>query len=134
MASDRAARAATPAFPSRGRVWGYGLLPLLLILVFVALFLRFGPLGVFRAAFPPVEELTITRAALSPGVIELAVTNGGPSPVTVAQILVDEAYWTFEIRPDRTIPRLGRATITIPYPWGEGETHEVVVLTESGIA
>jgi len=131
MASDRAARAATPP---RGRLWLYGVLPLLLLLVFVLLFLRYGPLGVFRAAFPPVEELTITRAILSPGTIELALTNGGPSPVTVAQVLVDEAYWTYEIRPDRTIPRLGRATITIPYEWVEGEAHEIVVLSESGVA
>jgi zinc transporter ZupT len=135
MASDRAAaRAAPPASAGRGRTWAYGLFPVLLLAVFVALFLRFGPLGVFRAAFPPVEELTITRATLSPGMIELAVTNGGPSPVTVAQVLVDEAYWVFQIRPDRTIPRLGRATIAIPYPWVEGETHEIVVLSENGIA
>ncbi len=136
MASDRAAPAAAPAASPEGRsrVWSYGLLPLGLLAVFVALFLRFGPLGVFRAAFPPVEELTITRATLRPGWIELAVTNGGPSPVTVAQVLVDEAYWTYEIRPDRTIPRLGRATITIPYPWVEGETHEIVILSANGIA
>jgi zinc transporter ZupT len=136
MASDRAAGAAPSARPAAGRlrVWAFGVLPLLLILIFVALFLRFGPLGVFRSAFPPVEELTITGARLTPGVIELAVTNGGPSPVTVAQVLVDEAYWNYEIRPDRIIPRLGQATITIPYPWVEGETHEIVVLSETGIA
>lgn len=135
MASDRAVPAApVPPAASRRRIWVYGLLPLLLILLFVALFLRFGPLGVFRAAFPPVEELTVTRATLSPGRIELAVTNGGPSPVTVAQVLVDDAYWQYEIRPERTIPRLGRATIRIPYPWVEGEAHVITILSENGIA
>jgi len=134
MQSERTVPAVAPAPAGSGRRWVYGLLPLLLIAVFVALFLRFGPLGVFRAAFPPVEELTVTRATLSPGRIELAVTNGGPSSVTIAQVLVDEAYWQHDIRPHRTIPRLGRATVAIPYPWVEGETHEVVLLSENGIA
>jgi len=77
----------------------YGLLPVLLLALFVLFFLRFGPLGVFRSAFPPVEELTITRVALRPGHMDVSVTNGGPSPVTVAQVQVDEAYWSFTIRP-----------------------------------
>ncbi len=134
MASERTAPAVAARGTPASRRWLYGLLPLLLIGVFVTLFLRFGPLGVFRAAFPPVEELTVTRATLAPGRIDLAVTNGGPSPVTVAQVLVDEAYWEHEVRPERTIPRLGRATITIPYPWVEGETHEITILSENGIA
>ena len=121
------------AASSRTRLWLYGLLPLLLLALFVVFFLRFGPLGVFRAAFPPVEELTITRVALRPGHLEVFVTNGGPSPVTIAQVLVDEAYWTFTIQPDPEIPRLGRATISIPYPWVEGETHEITLISSSGI-
>lgn len=113
-----------------------GLIPLALLAVFVALFLAGGPLGVFQAAFPPVEKLTIERVTLQsePRQITVAVTNGGPEPVTVAQVIIDEAYWQHEIRPDRTIRRLGRATITIPYPWVDGETHHVKLLTSSGVA
>jgi len=110
-----------------------GLIPLALLAAFVILFLRFGPLGVFEAAFPPVEKLTIDRVTLRPGEMIVAVTNGGPQEVTVAQVLVDDAYWAHEIRPDRTIPRLGRATITIPYPWVEGEPHAIKLLTSTGL-
>ncbi|MGQ0568733.1 MAG: ZIP family metal transporter [Armatimonadota bacterium] len=110
-----------------------GLGPVVLLAVFVALFLAFGPLGLFDAAFPPVEELTIDRVMLRPGEMIVSVTNGGPEPVTVAQVLVDDAYWQHTITPDRTIPRLGGAKITIPYPWMEGEPHAIKLLTSTGL-
>jgi zinc transporter ZupT len=110
-----------------------GLGPVALLAIFVALFLRYGPLGVFETAFPPVEELTIDRVTLRPGEIVVVVTNGGPQPVTVAQVMVDDAYWRHAIVPDRTIPRLGRATVTIPYDWVEGEPHLITLLTETGV-
>ena len=115
--------------------WFWGLLPLALVGLLLGTFVRYGPLGVFRASFPPVEELTIDRAVLpQPHRIILEVTNGGPSPVTVAQVMVDDAFWQFSIEPaGKTIPRLGRSKITIPYPWVEGETHEVTLLTSTGL-
>lgn len=131
MASEPAPVAEAVAV--RARVWGYALLPLALLGVFVLLFLRFGPLGVLRAAFPPVEELTITRVALRPGLLEVFLTNGGPAAATVAQVLVDDAYWHFTIHPGPTVPRLGRASITVPYPWVQGETHTITLLTASGL-
>lgn len=67
--------------------------PLALLAVFVALFLAYGPLGVFQAEIPPVERLTVDRVVLRPGEMVVMVTNGGPEPVTVAQVLVDDAYW-----------------------------------------
>ena len=115
--------------------WFWGLLPLALVGLLLGTFVRYGPLGVFRAPFPPVEELTIDRAVLpQPHRIILEVTNGGPSPVTVAQVVVDDAIWQFSIEPaGKTIPRLGRSKIKIPYPWVEGETHEVTLLTSTGL-
>ncbi len=119
---------------SLARRWVWALVPLVLLLVLVAVLLRFGPLGVFVKAFPPVEELTIDRVSLAPGTMVIHVTNGGPQPVTVAQVLIDEAYWEFTIEPGHTVPRLGRATITVPYPWVEGETHHIKLLTSTGLA
>ena len=119
---------------SRARLWLLGLGPLVLLAALVALFLKFGPLGVFRAAFPPVEELTIERVVFpAPGRVVLHVVNGGPEASTVAQVMVDEAYWRFEIEPAPTIPRLGRATIRMEYPWVEGEPHEFRVVTSTGL-
>lgn len=118
----------------RARLWLAGLLPLVLLAGITALFLRVGPLGVFRAAFPPVEDLTIQRIRLpEPGRMEVLVVNGGPEPVTVAQLIIDEAYWPFQIEPGPTIPRLRSAILRVAYPWVEGEPHEVTLLTSTGL-
>jgi zinc transporter ZupT len=98
-------------------------------------FVRTDPLESVRPEIPPVEELTITRATLStdPNHIELSVTNGGPDPVTIAQVLVDDAYWSFTIDPGAEIPRLGRATIGFDYPWVEGEPLAIVLISRNGV-
>ncbi|MBI4512890.1 MAG: metal transporter [Gemmatimonadetes bacterium] len=124
----------TPARSSRARTWILGLGPLVILAGLVALFLRFGPLGVFRAAFPPVEELTIERVLFpTEDLIEVRVVNGGPQAVTVSQVMVDEAYWMFQIRPGATIPRLGRATVTLAYPWVAGEPLEIKLVSSTGL-
>ena len=61
-----------PEPPRRGGLplWFTGLGPLVLLAALVLAFLRFGPVGVFRATFPPVEELTLERIRLpEPGVM-----------------------------------------------------------------
>jgi zinc transporter, ZIP family len=120
------------ATPARRLLLGLG--PLVLLAILLAVFFRFGPAGVFRKAFPPVEDLTIERIALpSVGMIEAHVVNGGPEAVRVSQVLVDDAAWTHEVLGDRTIPRLGRRTIRIPYPWVEGEPVTVTLVTSTGL-
>jgi len=97
-------------------------------------FFAFGnPLSLFTADLPPIEDLTIERIRVLEGGFEVSLVNGGPDPVTVAQVLVDDAYWSHEINPSSTIPRLGRATMEIPYPWVETEPHEIVVITSTGV-
>ncbi len=59
--------------------------------------------------------------------------NGGPDPVTIAQVTVDDAFWTFTMAPSNTVPRLGRATIEIPYPWVQDEAHEITLLSSTGL-
>jgi len=115
------------------RRWPWGLLPLALLIGLAVVVTQTGLLERLRGGFPPVEELTVTRTILSPDQIELHVVNGGPEPVTVAQVVVDEAFWSFTITPSQTVPRFGRATITIPYPWVEYEAHAISLLTSSGL-
>lgn len=121
--------------PSSGASrWLKGLGPLLLAAGLVLVFLRFGPIGVFEAAFPPVEELTIERVTLpQPGELRVRVVNGGPEPVTIAQVLVDDAAWAHTVDGPRTIDRLESRWIAVPYPWVEGEPHEVVLVTRNGV-
>ena len=128
-----AAAASRRSRPAGAKLWLWGLLPLALLAVLVVVFFRVGLIGVFQAAFPPVEDLTIDRVALTPGQLVVYVTNGGPEPVTVSQVLVDDAYWQFSIEPGATIRRLGSARITLQYPWVEGEAHVVKLMTPTGL-
>ena len=114
--------------------WVKGVGPLLLLIALVAAFLKFGPVGIFRATFPPVEELTIERVTLpAANRMQVHVTNGGPEPVTIAQVLVDDASWVHEIDGAKRVGRLESRTLTIPYPWVEGEPHVVTLITSTGL-
>lgn len=131
--------AAPPSAPEPPRgsglpLWFKGLAPLVLLAALVLAFLRFGPVGVFRAAFPPVEELTLERIRLpEAGVMEVSVVNGGPEAVTIAQVMVDDANWVHTVDGSRRVERLERRLVRIPYPWVEGEPHTVTVVTNTGL-
>lgn len=114
--------------------WVLGLAPLVLLALLVAVFVKAGPVGVFQQAFPPVEVLTIERITLPrPGQLEIHIVNGGPEPVTIAQLLIDDASWVHAIDGDRTVGRLERRIVSAPYPWVEGEPHTVALLTSTGL-
>ena len=118
----------------RATNWLLALLPLLLLIALVAGFLALDPLSFFRGAFPPLEELAIQRVTFpAPGSIRLEVINGGPDPVTIAQVTVDDAYWQFTISPDNTLSRLESAVIDIPYPWVDGEPLPISLVTTTGV-
>jgi len=81
---------------------------------------------------PPVEELAVERSKLSPGSIELTVRNTGPDAVSVAQVFVNDAYVDFQ-GADEPIGRLGAGTITLDYPWQEGQPYLISMLTSTGV-
>ena len=74
-----------------------------------------------------MERILVTERGF-----DTTLVNGGPESVTVAQVIVDDAYWNFEIEPSAILPRLGRARLSVPYPWVEGEPHVLRVITSSG--
>ncbi len=113
--------------------WLSALIPLVAIALMLSVFAFGDPLALFTADLPPVEDLTFEQIKVVPEGFEVTLVNSGPDPVTIAQVLVDEAYWEHNLTPARTIPRLGRAELTIPYPWVETEPHEIVVITETGL-
>ena len=113
--------------------WGWFALPFALLALLSLVVVKGGTLSRLARGAPPVEELTVDRVRLTSGHIVLDVVNGGPDPVTVAQVMVDEAFWTHTMTPDRTVPRLGSARIEIPYPWVEGEPHQIKLVTATGI-
>ena len=110
------------------------LAPIVLLGALLALITGGGLSGLHGSqALPPVERVAVTRVDLSPGQITLSIFNDGPDPVTIAQVAVDDAFWMFEMSPDRTLAHLGRGQVNIPYPWVHGETHVVRLMTSTGV-
>jgi zinc transporter, ZIP family len=118
---------------NRGPAWVLlGLLPLLGLGVLLASIFIYG-VGVGRSDAPPVEDLTVGRVTLpTENELVVHVQNGGPNPVTLKQVVVNDALWDFRVQPDGTIPRLGSAEVVIPYTWVEGEAYEIVLISETG--
>ncbi len=90
------------------------------------------PLRAFNNGAPPVERLTFERRILDNAGIHLLVRAGGSEPLTIAQVQVDDAYWTFIQDPPGDLARLATVWIHIPFPWTLGEAHEVRVVTKTG--
>ncbi len=121
-----------PRLGRRLPAWALGLAPLLVIAAAIAIFAALGGPGLGERTGPPVEELAIERTVLHPGEIELTVRNDGPDPVEVAQIAVNDGYAPFTASGGRTVGRLDSTTLTIAYPWIEGEAYRVSLLTSTG--
>lgn len=116
---------------SRLPTWALGVIPLVLIAVAIGSFAALGGPGLGERNGPPVEELAVERTVLQPGVIELTVRNDGPDPVRVAQVIVNDAFATFE-GAEGPIDRLATAKLRIQEPWVEGQAYEVALLTSTG--
>jgi zinc transporter ZupT len=115
--------------------WLLALVPLVLLGVLLTVIVRLGPADALRGeGHPPVERVTFQRVVLEPDGIVATILNDGPDELTIAQVQVDEAYWTFTADHGTVLPHLGRTTLRIPYPWVEGEAHIVKVLTSTGTA
>jgi zinc transporter ZupT len=107
------------------------LLPIVLLGAVIAVFLAQGGMGLQSAA--PVEALTIERYVLHRGQITLFLRNSGAEPVTISQVIINDAVWPFTILPATEIPRLGRAAITLDYPWSHAEAYAIRLFTSNAI-
>lgn len=109
------------------------LAPLLLIVAVAAAFLAADPLRSLGGLAPPVEQLTVERHVLNGDGISLLVRADGTEPMRIAQLQVDGAYWAFAQDPPGPVGRLATAWLHIPYPWVQGETHHIAILSGSGL-
>jgi len=115
----------------RAPAWLLGLVPLLLIIAAIGSFAALGGPGLGERRGPPAEELAVERTVLEPGRIELTVRNDGPDPVSIAQVVVNDAFVAFD-GAGTPIGRLSSERLVIAQPWIEGEAYEVSLLTSSG--
>lgn len=106
--------------------------PLLALLAASAWLVGSDWLKAFDNGAPPVEKITFERVVLDSDGIHMKVRAGGSENITIAQVLVDDAFWSFTQDPPGPLARLSTAWLNIPYPWILGEKHEVKVLTKTG--
>ncbi|MFC7046094.1 ZIP family metal transporter [Halobacteriaceae archaeon GCM10025711] len=115
--------------------WVAALLPFVLLGVVLAAFAFTSPLAGVQSG-TPLPDVTITHATMpTDETVVLHVTNNGPDPVTISQVLVDEAYWNFQVEGaggDRTLQPLERATVVIPYHWNPGWDLEIALVLPDG--
>lgn len=114
-------------------VWLSSILPLLALGGMLAFFALGNPLALFTQNVPPVEVLNFERVQVIDGGFRIEVVNDGPEPVRIAQVIVDDAYWEYDISPTPRLPRYGSAELTVFYPWVYGEPHTVEIVTDTGL-
>jgi zinc transporter ZupT len=108
-------------------------LPLVILGGVIWLFLTTGG-GLDLAAPVPIEALSIERTVLKTGQIEITIRNAGPEPVQIAQVIVNDAVWPFNISTGSDIPRLGTAVVHLDYAWSYGEAYAIRLFTTNAIA
>lgn len=113
--------------------WGMALAPLAALGVLLLVIVRLDPAGKLRGDVPPVEKLVFERVTLDEKGIAARVLNDGPDAVAIAQVMVDDAYWAFSQEPAGALRHLAAATLRIPYPWVEGETHALRLVSRNGL-
>ncbi|HEY0451404.1 hypothetical protein [Actinophytocola sp.] len=121
-----------PVRPARSRLARVALLlaPLVGLGVLMGVLL-FGDLVHTVSGGVPVDSLAVEDVTLTPGEIELHVRNDGQLPVTIGQVMVDDAFRPFTTSAP-TLGRLSSATVAVPYPWQPAIPVRVAVLTSTG--
>jgi zinc transporter, ZIP family len=122
--------AAAATVTRRRPTWLAGLVPLVVLGLAIGLFVALDAPGLDRIGVPQ-EELAVERTVLNPGEIELHVRNDGADPVEVRQVIVNDGYAAFS-QSDESIGRLGGAEIDVQYPWIEGQSYEIALVTTTG--
>jgi zinc transporter ZupT len=108
------------------------LLPVVALLLMLSIFVFGNPLALFQADAPPLEDLSIQYVRVVEDGFRLSVVNNGPEPVQISQVLVDDAYYNFQVQPAGQIAPLRAATVIVDYPWVATEKHELTLLTPTG--
>lgn len=112
---------------------GLFLVPLLLLFGVIGLFVFTSGAGLNVEPVAPLESVRFERTVLKPGAFELQIQNTSPQAITLAQINVNDSIVPFRANPGKTIPRLGSAVVTIPYPWVEANPYTIAVFSASSI-
>src|SRR5574340_869808 len=108
------------------------LLPLIALAAVIAIFLTRGDAQDQRR-LPPPERITVERYSLQRGRIDLLVRNTGVEPVTISQVIINDAVWPFTLSPTGPIGRVGTAHVRLEYMWSRGEAYSIRMRTSNAI-
>lgn len=112
---------------------GLFLLPVLLLVGVILLFLYTSGAGLNIEPAAPIETVQFNRTVLTPGMIELQIQNTSPQEITLAQVNVNDSIVPYSVSPGATIPRLGTATVSIPYPWNTANPYTIAIFSSNSI-
>ncbi|MDR6549942.1 ZIP family metal transporter [Paenibacillus qinlingensis] len=110
----------------------WGILPLILLFAIITTIVKVGT-GVENEPAAPIEVLNIEKITLNDDGIQVRVLNSGPEDITIAQVVVDGAFWNASFSPSDTLKRFEQGMVHIPYPWVQGDPHEVKFITSNGL-
>ena len=108
-------------------------LPIALLVLLIAAFTLADVGSLVGGNAPPPEEIAFDRVSLTDTGIVARVRNTVGADVSVAQVMVDDAFWDFSADPGVDLGPFDATTLTIPYPWVEGEPHVVAVISNTGL-
>ncbi|MFC5471097.1 ZIP family metal transporter [Cohnella suwonensis] len=112
--------------------WIWGALPLVLLIAIIYLLSSMGT-GIADKSVAPIETLNIQKIVLTEDGFHLKVLNSGPEAVTIAQVVVNDAFWNAEFSPGATIGRFEQIDVHIPYGWVEADPYTIVLMTTNGL-
>jgi hypothetical protein len=119
--------------PSSLRTLTAILVPLLLLALVIALFVRTNGAGLNVTPVVPIETVQFGRTVLEPGRIKLTLRNTSPQAITVTQVNINDALWPFTLSGPSTISRLGSVAVTLDYPWIQGEAYDITLFSSNSI-
>jgi len=113
--------------------WVVAAIPLVLLAAVLAYLFLGSPFAALATGGSALPDVTVSYTTLpNEETVLVHVTNNGPRAVTVEQVLVDEAYWAFDMGGDRTLQPLESETISIPYHWNPGWDLNVALVLSDG--
>jgi len=116
--------------------WVAAVLPVVVLALVVGGFFVTTPFASLDSGGEPLPDVTVTHTTLPDDeTVVLHVTNNGPDPVTISQVLVSEAYWNFDVRGaggDATLAPRQSAQVVVPYHWNPGWDLEFALVLSDG--
>ena len=116
--------------------WVVAIAPVVLLGLVVGGFFATTPLASLDGGGEPLPDVTVSHTTLpTDESVVLHVTNNGPGEVTISQVLVDDAYWNFDVRGaggDSTLAPRESARVVVPYHWNPGWDLGVALVLSDG--